>query len=275
MENKITTIKGQSIVNSALASQASSLVSKNYAFFSTKELIDTMFSLGFGVSSQSEKRTKKIENQGYQKHVLRFRALNESLKIGNDHLEVVVSNSHDGKSSLQLSLGVFRLVCANGLTVGTSVFENFKIRHSNINREKIKQGLDLILSQKSKLDSIVNKMKSIELTYDQARVLGQTIFKKRFEGIDLVSYDLDRVLKPKRNEDTENNAWVVLNRIQESVIRGGIPFVYNATSVNPDTGVTETKIKKGTTRQIKSIDTQKQLNDLVFDSTLELIGIAA
>jgi hypothetical protein len=62
-------------------------------------------------------------------HEIKFR--NGDLpNVGDTLIEAIIKNSHNGVATLNISSGLHRLVCSNGLTVPTSVSDSFKVRHS-------------------------------------------------------------------------------------------------------------------------------------------------
>jgi len=44
--------------------------------------------------------------------------------------EIVLQNAHDGTSAYKLSLGLYRVVCTNGLVVKSAGIEDIRVRHS-------------------------------------------------------------------------------------------------------------------------------------------------
>ena len=45
--------------------------------------------------------------------------------------QIILTNSHDGFNSFKFMLGIFRLVCSNGLVVCDNQMVNMTIRHIN------------------------------------------------------------------------------------------------------------------------------------------------
>jgi len=70
--------------------------------------------------------------------------------------------------------------------------------------------------------------------------------------------------------DNGQDLWSVTNRIQESVIRGGVRVRYQEEQ-KTDNGVILLN-KTTTTREIKSIDQSKRLNDLVINNALAMVA---
>ena len=109
-------------LNALTATAPSERVSSKYQFISSGQFVEDMRLNGWDlVNTVNRTRT------GLGKHAMRFR--NPALKLNSgDFLEIVVLNSHDGTSSFQLSLGIYRLVCSNGLVVGKNIIQPVFIR---------------------------------------------------------------------------------------------------------------------------------------------------
>lgn len=83
---------------------------------------------------------------------LRAKLPNSIVINGNDELDeyVVLSNSHDGTSSLEIKFVCVRLVCTNGLTVTTaSGRAGMKIRHCSNAKSKIDEAYKVLNLAKS------------------------------------------------------------------------------------------------------------------------------
>jgi len=118
----------QQLAPSAFAGQAYEKQSDRYAFIPTTEVISTLRDAGYMPVQASQSSSRIPGKKLFTKHMLRFAASNDSLSVvGDSKLEAVLINSHDGTSAYHLSLGVFRLVCSNGMVVSDSLVESFAI----------------------------------------------------------------------------------------------------------------------------------------------------
>ena len=84
--------------------------SEKYAHISTKQIVDDMARLGWGVVDAKQVRARK--GDGYQKHLVVFR--NNDIVINGedgDHAypQILLTNSHDGKNAFTFTAGLFRL----------------------------------------------------------------------------------------------------------------------------------------------------------------------
>ena len=89
-------------------------VSDKYAFVATHKLLDTFRDSGYYPIMASESKAKE-NNQGYQKHIIQFRSLENLLRPNAkaEYEDIVLTNSHNKSSSFIVDLAIFRLVCSN------------------------------------------------------------------------------------------------------------------------------------------------------------------
>jgi len=80
---------------------------------------------------------------------------NIKVKVGKDDIlnpEITVQNSYDGSWELSFLAGAFRILCANGLTIGT-ILDAKRNRHSIYNSDLMKIG-DMISDTVNKVESV-------------------------------------------------------------------------------------------------------------------------
>ncbi|MCE2771820.1 MAG: DUF945 domain-containing protein, partial [Saprospiraceae bacterium] len=103
-------------------------LSSKYVAISSKKLISDLEENGFHLSGfQTKKKGAKSSA-----HLIRMRYNKELILKGETlYPEVVIRNSFDGTVGFECSMGIFRLVCSNGLTVSDSRFESkiYKVKH--------------------------------------------------------------------------------------------------------------------------------------------------
>jgi len=104
------------LVPSIFAQNPISDVSKRYQFIPTFEVVKRLQNEGWLPTSVQESHVRNQENQGYQKHLIRFQR--QDLILNGEAIEVVLINSHNRSAAYQLMAGVFRFVCSNGMIVG-------------------------------------------------------------------------------------------------------------------------------------------------------------
>jgi hypothetical protein len=207
----------KSQVPSVFATQASPLVSNQYVFVPTMEILENFRNAGWDIASA--RQTGKTQ---YGIHEIRLRN-GELPKVGDTLVEAIIRNSHNGMSTLSVSAGLFRLCCSNGLTVPTSTAESFKVKHQRFDLDDVKRLTESFASKLPKIEMSVNRMMEKELSTDEKIDFLRKSTEVRF-GQNKVLTDLEMVglLSPNRTEDEGDDLWRVLNVVQEKFVRGGV-----------------------------------------------------
>jgi hypothetical protein len=121
--------------------------SERFAHIPTHQMIDALSKEGWAVTGVRVGGSSDAEKRSFTKHMLRLRrkdqlqprALNETLP------EVVLKNGHDGTSQYHLMMGLFRLICMNGMVVSDSMFGDIKVPHRGQALDKVIE----VVSQRS------------------------------------------------------------------------------------------------------------------------------
>lgn len=256
--NPLSNEEIQRYAPSAFAGQPYQAMSDRYAFVPTSQVIDGMRSAGFlpVMATQSSSRIAGKEN--FTKHMLRFRSINSRLtNVGDSDLETVLINSHDGTSRYVLMLGVFRLVCSNGLIVSESLVSGIRVRHvGDIVSDVIKGSFELI-DQAPKIQQTINQWRTITLTQDQQNAFAYSAHLLRFPEQDTTMAQAikpESLLKARRYDDTGNDLWSTFNRVQENAVNGGIKGYIREGY----------RIRRRTIRTVSSIDQNVSLNKALW-----------
>lgn len=209
------------------ATHAAPSRSHRYGFISTADLVSGFREAGFTPRTVQLARVRKEENQGFQKHLIRFQHESLQLRVGGDALpEVVLLNSHDGSTSARLALGLFRLVCSNGLVAG-NFFEDYKVYHRSQDIGGFIEAATRITQQVPLLADRVARYQQHTLTDSEVKDFTQKAVELRYpqpeEGSPLEDrYQWENRLyyaaRTRRYEDSGNTLWKVFNRLQENLV---------------------------------------------------------
>lgn len=214
----------------AIFGEKSDSLSHNYGHIGTSNLIDFAADLGFlpVQVGQARSRSKDVATLETKKHLVRFRHESD---IGREEaVDLLLHNSHDGKSSVQLRLGIFRMVCSNGMVVGDTM-QDVRISHLKLTEDTVKEHLSGLFNQAPQLLERISAMKSTEMSMDVGIHIAKELFKSRMgepedfeeiwqEGRHHLLPRIDRVL---RGADKGRSAWAVYNRFQEN-IQQAVPY---------------------------------------------------
>lgn len=198
-------------------------LSEKYRFISTGAIVEQLQGRGFELN--------KVSSTGsHGHHILRFSKNDEAFQIGVDKIELVVRSAHDGTRALTFNLGVFRVVCMNGLTLGTNLVPPMRILHrgqGNIEKEvfEIVNGLPLDTVRDN-----VKLLKETTLTHEQGLKFVVDATKQRIEEqltklseeeqANKIYLASQKIMRVRREEDSGMSTWNIFNIVQENIIRG-------------------------------------------------------
>lgn len=251
----------QRAVPSAFAQAPHDSRSNRYLYVPTSDMIDVMGREGWQPVWASQSRTRVADKQDFTKHMIRFAAPGSAplAKVGDTRTELVLTNSHDGSSSVALSAGLFRLACLNGLIVGAGASDVFKVSHTRKWADEIIEGTYRVLNGQEQVADLVGEMTARELTQPERILLAEHAAALRWHG-DTPPVTADRLLAVRRGADREATAWNTLNVLQENVIRGGLAY----------RGQRGGQTTFNHTRAVTGIDDTVRLNRGIWDSVATL-----
>lgn len=169
----------------------------------------------YGVAEDRNKRNRKITSNYAQ---MRHPGLNFLDKNGKKEAlaTITISNSCNGKKPLELDLGMFRLVCSNGLISKDSITSK-KIKHTEINYNNLESYVATINDHYSSLSNTLEKFRNKNLSSKDIRDFAYQAARMKFKSNKIEEDYIDNLLKVDRKEDIGNNIWSVFNRVQESL----------------------------------------------------------
>lgn len=233
-------------------------LSEHYVHIPTDRVINDMISLGWKPCQAVEIKARKKSTKGYQRHMIKF--FNPDIVIegidGDDVFpQILLTNSHDGLSSFKFQIGLFRLVCSNGLVVMDTSYGDFKLRHMGYDFEELQTKIAEAANSFPLLVEKINKFQQVEMSSSQIQKFAERASQIRFG--DNVKADLNELLVAERKADEGNNLWVVFNRVQEKLITGGCSYKLGA------------KVRKA--RAIKNFSQDLKLNEALWELAEEYI----
>ena len=230
-------------------------VSDKYAFVPTHKLLDIFRDAGYYPIMASESKVRDEENQGYQKHIIQFRSLENLLRPNakDEYEDIVLTNSHNRTSSFIVDLAIFRIVCSNMLVVPSKSFVHHSIVHVGFTNEKVKNAINEVTSYMPKIKELVATFKSIHLSKAEEQMLANAAIDIRFDT-NTHYIKADELLKVNYEEDYVPTLWSAYNRIQEAMIRGGVKMKNLITN------------KTFTSKAINGIDATIKFNKELFEA---------
>ena len=185
-------------------------------YIPTLDVITKLQDEGWRLSGVAEQRGKnrKISRNYVQLQHPDFAVQN---KLGKNEAftSITLSNSSNGAQPLQMSLGIFRQVCTNGLVAFDRHSETENIKHIAINARDLDRFITPMNNKVNKLLTEVNEMKHKGLSIEDMRKLATEAASLRYANLDDIN--IDDLLIVNRVEDESNDLWTIFNRIQENL----------------------------------------------------------
>ena len=238
-------------------------VSKKYLFVNTETIIDDLEKLGWLPVQAAQRKGRKEGGTIFSKHMVAFQ--NPEIKItsadGDDAFpRILLTNSHDGMQAFKFSVGIFRLVCSNGLVIADEQFSDFKIKHKGYTFGELRNVVRQAVEDLPNRVQVMNDMKNRILTEDEKRKMALDAMLIR-AGVKELQYDeetITDILDPKRDADKGDDLWRVFNVIQEKITQGDF-----------HAALTGAKVRK--VRKIKSFEKDMKVNKELFKLATALV----
>lgn len=226
-------------------------VSGRYTQANTATVIDDLAKLGWYPVQARQAREKKGSSGIRSFHMVAFqnpdikihKTLENGEKVVDTYPRIILTNSHDGFNSFKFMVGLFRLVCSNGLVVCSDQMVNMSIRHVNYDFEELRRVVATAIEQVPGIVQTMNDMRKVTLTDEQKINLATEVVRIR-KGIEddqkfqLDAETVESILEPVREEDKANDLWTVFNICQEKLIKGGFSAVGKNNKSRKQRGIT-------------------------------------
>ena len=250
MTNKATNFKAGAINSISLetakasapaifATKPADYITSRYNFTPTHEIISMMQDMGYILTGAKQNKTKIPLRRDHGTHIVEFQ--HPDLYVKNNETgdvearpQIIVVNSSDGSRPFDFQMGMFRLVCSNGLIVKDKDLGGFKERHTKFTFAELK---DMIAAKVDSLPKAIDKINTwngIEMTAKERFAFATEALALRLAS-DRVpdEYEIRSILDPKRAADEGTSLWKTFNVVQENIIRGG--FQMNERQARPIT----------------------------------------
>ena len=207
---------------SVFATHAADNVSEKYAYLPTFQAVRDMRLMGLEVVQVREGFKRSPEGRNFAVHELRMRRpgdTSQARELGDLFPEVILRNSHDRTSGFDLSAGIYRLVCKNGMTIADQAF-NVRLRHVGKHQvDKLYAGVSQIIESLPRAIEVADSWSRVFLTSEQIRQFADRAAEIRGSSLML---DAGQLTRSRRMLDDGTSLWSVFNRVQENLTVGGL-----------------------------------------------------
>jgi hypothetical protein len=232
--------------------------SQRYTFVPTERVLTGLMQAGFVPVEARQTRTRSASPL-HARHVVRLRRRFETVQLRDSAPEVVFLNSHDGTSAYQLRVGIFRVVCTNGLIVSRGAFPTLSVPHrGNIVDDIVAHALG-IAERFDVLAAQVERMEQRQLFKDEQVRFAERALALRYPDPSQAGMPASQLLQCRRQEDTGDDLYSTLNKVQENLLRGGL----TRRSANG---------RLVRTRRISSIKEDVRINSGLWDLAAEVLA---
>ena len=211
--------------------------------------------MGYTLFKSVVTKPRRPEKIGYQKHMLIFD--HPSLDLKEERIQLMLVNSHDGSTSLRIMLGVYRVVCSNGLIIGKTINERRVLHRGADFLPKVYAAISDIIGETNKLADVISAMKSRVLSGAEKIKFFNDVAIHRLGNDAAASVDYF-TFTPRRVADVGNDLYRVFNVAQEVLINGSIVYINEG--------------KSRVTRRLKGIDAVVDANKFVWDRATSLLA---
>jgi len=202
-------------------------ITDRYVHVPTEKVIEDVMKLGWTPINAYRVNSRK-KRSGTGRHMVKFVNYDFMEEGKTEYPELLLTNSHDGTTAFKLDVGIFRLVCSNGMVVKSQDFGSMKVRHYGYDFETIKGAVNELVEQIPDYLKQVDDMKEQKLEREQQLEFARQAAMLRFtntteEAIEKI-VDMEDILSSTRKEDDGDGLWEVFNRIQEKIVNGKFDY---------------------------------------------------
>jgi hypothetical protein len=239
-------------------------ISDKYVHVPTEQVIEDVMKLGWSPINAYRVNSRKKRN-GVGRHMIKFVNYDFMQEGKTEYPELLLTNSHDGTTAFKLDVGIFRLVCSNGMVIKSQDFGSMKVRHYGYDFETIKGAVNKLVEQIPDYLKQVEDMKEQELEREQMLEFAREAALLRFKTANIETIDklvdVDDLLESTRREDEGNGLWEVFNRLQEKVVNGKFNYALGK--------------KERKARPVKGFKSQVKLNQDLWELASSYLPEAA
>lgn len=198
-------------------------ITDRYVHVSTEKVIEDVMKLGW-TPINAYRVASRGKRTGTGRHMVKFVNYDFMQEGKTEYPELLLTNSHDGTTAFKLDVGIFRLICSNGMVVKSQDFGSMRVRHYGYDFETIKGAVNGLVEQIPDYLKQVDDMKEQKLEREQMLEFARQAAMLRMTKVNETAIDevvdVEDLLSADRKEDEGNGLWEVFNRLQEKVING-------------------------------------------------------
>ena len=230
MKSDISNFKAEALTDAEVRLQAPSVfapgpmngLSSRYTFVPTADIVAGLRETQWVPVRVEQQRPRLVARVGFQKHLIRFRRVEQMHTLDEWNAELVLTNSHDAGCAYMLQVGIYRRLCSNGLVASDEHFQAIRFRHAGLKAEDIVHASYRVFDHIPHVTRVIDKFRNHLLTENEELTFAREALALRYESPEDCPVQPRTLLTLRRPEDETNDLWTTFNRVQENLIRGGL-----------------------------------------------------
>jgi uncharacterized protein DUF932 len=156
-------------------------------------------------------------------------------------------------------MGIFRVVCTNGLIVSVGAFPAIRVAHRGDIVEEVVTSAIHLTERFGVLAGQVERMERRLMPKDEQLAFAERALAVRFHNPLQSGIEPAQLLTCRRADDLGNDLWSVLNKCQENLLRGGLSRLLASG-------------RRAQTRRITSIREDVRINSGLWDVAEQVLA---
>lgn len=213
----------QRMAPAAFAERAAAHTGARYVFINTRDIVRALMDAGFEPTAATQTQSRQSAGATHARHMLRFQPVVQTLTLDDVLGEIVLINSHDGRSAYTLRAGLFRPVCTNGMLTALGDFGLIHVSHRGNVVANVVQAAQRIAGGFGRIGEVVGEMRRTPLSEGQQLDFAREALGLRFAGHAEPPVQPAQLLERRRMADLGDDVWRTFNAVQEHCLGGGLP----------------------------------------------------
>jgi hypothetical protein len=265
---RYNTNRAPSISTSFVQDQKHLTKSERFQAIQPSQIATVLDGHGFDLISLKTGHARNADRQDFQNTVAVYQSRDTSLNVGGTDFRLVFKVPHLYGALIGM-LGLYRLVCKNGLVVGARNFETVKVKHLGDPVSELNALIPRLVAQRQNLNDLIGAMQARQVSPIELRDLALTVANIRLQDTQNIAHvHAEDLLRVRRAEDRGADLFSVLNVLQENALRFGMR--YQTRTVDTVTGQAVERnmnARRVSEQSIKAID----LNASIWDAATALL----
>lgn len=195
------------------------VATKRYSIVQNTDLINAAEAL-FERQGMGDWNRKTVVTHGGARMFAVYDFTEQKISVGKRFtddlfLRLRVNNSFDGSQNASFTVGLFRLVCSNGLAMPINTISLAKKHTGTLEADFLARGITRALNSFKEAVPFLNRMTEVQVTRQQGITAIENLVKRGELSERMSKHIIDRWEDPSHTQDTERSAWSLYNAATE------------------------------------------------------------